>query len=370
MRKYMLLPTFFFVMTFISCEKMDYLFGDGYHSVNKEPITFESVEYIAVFGDIQYYMDNDRNANTYKGTIDWIKAQSDQGVQFDCILHTGDITNYGTTTSYQRYYDKTHGLAGIIPYYSLIGDHDYKKYTITSRDSTFFSEYNDFEANRQHRIAMYKDGYLENSIYETIVNGQKIFLVCLEIGPRPDVVSWANNFIHENPGTPCILMTHEYLEAGGGRRTENLKMASRMKKGTYTTPDEIWEKLIAPNDNVIAVLCGHVGGLYAVTKENNNFGHEVVQIQHNIQGPDYRDGNWLMLWSFPELSDSASVSIMNCRNGQYYENNQALFKFRYRDENRFRKVDQSRLAHNPMRAPIDTTIIYNPQKGILKQDNK
>lgn len=350
------------------CQTLEELFGDDSFEIDKRPIASESVEYIAVFGDIQYYTDNDNMANVYHGTIDWIEAQKKQGVQFDCILHTGDITNYGDSAAYQRYYNKTFNIANEIPYYSLIGDHDYKKFMISSRDSTLFSTYNDFEANRSHRIAMYKNGHFENSIYETIINGQKLYFVCLEIGPRPDVVVWANRFIRENTQIPCIVMTHEYLEAGGGRRTENLKMEARMKKGTYTTPNEIWAQIIAPNDNVIAVLCGHVGGLYAVTKENNNYGHEVVQMQHNIQGSNYRHENWLMLWSFPEASDSASVSIMNCRNGQYFENKNALFKFRYKDANRFKNEVNSRSVQNLIGRPIDTGIVYNPYKGIVKKE--
>ena len=82
----------------------------------------------------------------------------------------------------------------------------------------------------------------------------------------------------------------------------------------------------------MCVLCGHVGGLYALTIDTNDFGHDVPQIHHNIQSPDYRYDNWLMLWEFPAESDSVNVSIYNTRTGKYYNNHDVLFKFRYREE--------------------------------------
>lgn len=68
-----------------------------------------------------------------------------------------------------------------------------------------------------------------------------------------------------------------------------------------------------------------------MTFEKNQFGRDVPQIQHNIQSPDYRYDNWLMLWEFPAESDSAKVFIYNTKTSQYYNNQKCLFKFKYRD---------------------------------------
>ena len=126
-------------------------------------------------------------------------------------------------------------------------------------------------------------------------------------------------------------MNHEYLEAGGGRRTEGLKCAARLRKcSTFLTPEQVWDSLVKVNDNILCVLCGHVGGLYAITVDTNDYGREIPQIQHNIQSFDYRYDNWLMLWEFPAESDSAKVFIYNTRTGQYYNNQNCLFKFKYR----------------------------------------
>ena len=152
----------------------------------------------------------------------------------------------------------------------------------------------------------------------------------MEFGPRKDVVTWADAYVKAHPDHLFILMNHEYLEMGGGRRTTGLKCKARLRNTTYTTPEQLWKKLIKCNDNIRIVLCGHVGGLYALTLEENDFGREIPQIQHNIQGADYRYDNWLMLWAFPMESDSASVCIYNTKTEKYFDNQRTLFKFNYK----------------------------------------
>ena len=156
-------------------------------------------------------------------------------------------------------------------------------------------------------------------------------IILLEFGPRVEVVEWAKQWVSSHPETRYILMNHEYLEKGEGRRTMGLKCKSQFQNTNYVTPDELWNELIKCNDNIRVVLCGHVGELYALTVDINDFGREIPQIQHNIQSPEYRYDNWLMLWEFPAESDSANVFIYNTQTGQYYDDKKSLFKFRYKD---------------------------------------
>lgn len=299
---------------------------------NDIEVPMEETEYIAIFGDIQYYT-NSVYIPIYQHTVDWILEQSRKGKRINCVLHTGDITQSNNINQWDCFHRATRELATHIPYFSMIGDHDYKwdGALINSRDSTHFNEYLDFPLTRSKVVAYYEEGKMENVIIENQVHGQRYDLLLLEFGPREEVVAWADSYVKEHSDHHFILMNHEYLEEGGDRRTKALKCARRLRNTTYTTPEQLWKNLVKCNDNILCVLCGHVGGLYALTVDLNDFGREVPQIQHNIQGSAYRYDNWLMLWEFPAYSDSANVKIYNTMTGQYFNDKEILFKFKYRD---------------------------------------
>lgn len=292
----------------------------------------EDTEYIAIFGDIQY-LTNSANISTYQHSVDWILNQARTGTRISCVLHTGDITQSNNIAQWNYFYDATKELAMEVPYFSMIGDHDYKwdGVLINSRDSTHFNEYLDFPLTCSKVVAYYEEGKMENVVIENQIHGQRFNFLILEFGPREEVVAWADSYVKAHPGQRFILMNHEYLEKGGGRRTNGLKCSARLRNTTYTTPEQLWNNLIKCNDNILCVLCGHVGSLYALTIDTNDFGREVPQIQHNIQGTAYRYDNWLMLWEFPANSDSVNVKIYNTMTGQYFNNQEILFRFKYRD---------------------------------------
>ena len=300
---------------------------------SKEPIILPSspeIEYIAVFGDIQYLTEMDNRVKYYSESINWIKFQNEVGVPFKCVLQTGDITQSNSPAQYERFWNATKDLASIIPYYAIIGDHDYAwKPKIESRDSTLFSNYLCFPNTLNHIVDSFEDGRLENVIYFNEVFGERIDIIAIEFGPRDEVLDWVDSHVNNHPDRKYVLMTHEYLEAGGGRRVDDLKSVMRLKNTTFNTPEQIWNKIVKCNNNIMCVLCGHVGGLFAVSFEVNDFGREVPQIQHNIQSPEYRFDSWLMLWQFPKLSDSANVFIINTDSGKFYQDG-VLFTFQYK----------------------------------------
>lgn len=294
----------------------------------------DSSEYIAIFGDIQYYT-YPAYFYLYQHSCDWILYQKHAGMKINDVLLVGDVTNKNEVYQWEYFRNATRELANEIPYISVTGDHDYTwdGNTIYDRNSTHFSEYLSFPLTKQKVVAWFEEGHMENIIVENYIHGIPIYFLALEFGPRKEVVSWANEFVKNHPDIYFILINHEYLEAGGGRRTEGLKCVLRLKKNTnttYTTPTQLWNQLIKNNDNILCVLCGHVSSLYAYTPEENDFGREVPQIQHNIQGSAYRYDNWLMLWEFPLKSDTVNVSIINTNTLKYFNNSSTLFKFKYR----------------------------------------
>ncbi len=286
-------------------------------------------EYIAIFGDIQYYT-NPTYIQLYKNSVDWIYRQKQLGIHINCVLHTGDVTQGNSINSWQLFYDNTLELASVIPFITMIGDHDYTwdDARINDRLSTHFNDFVSFPLTVNKVVAWFEEGRMENIVVENTIHGQRIDFLILEFGPRVEVVEWADKYVKSHPDVKFIMLNHEYLEAGGGRRTTGLKCERRIRNSSYTTPEQLWEKLIKCNDNIRCVLCGHVGGLYAYTEDINDFGRIIPQIQHNIQGPKYRYDNWLMLWEIPANEDIVKVSVYNTQSGMYFDDKRVLFDFK------------------------------------------
>lgn len=298
----------------------------------------DSSEYIAVFGDIQYYTINGNNISLYQHSCNWILTQKHVGMNINSVLLVGDVTHHNLEAEWNHFKNATQDLAQEIPYISAIGDHDYTwsdedGHTITDRNDTEFSKYLSFPLTKQKVVSWFEKGHMENIVVENYIHGLPIYLLVLEFGPRREVVEWANKYVKSHTDVHFILITHEYLKKGGERINKEGKCDMRFRSNTSTTymrPEELWNKLIKCNDNILCVLCGHCIGLYYNTLEKNNFGREVPQIQHNIQGPDYRYDNWLMLWEFPKGSDTANVSIINTKSMKYFNDKPVLFKFKYK----------------------------------------
>lgn len=287
---------------------------------------------MAILGDIQYTT-NASHIEVYRGTLDWIDKKVQEGWNFKCIVQTGDITQNNDLSQWKCFLTATTPLACKIPYFSMIGDHDYTwedGIHITDHNSTHFNDYIRFQMSSNKVVARFEEKKMENIVVENTIYGQRWDLLILEFGPRKEVVEWANGYVKDHPNHNFILLNHEYLEKGGGRRVSDLK-CHRLLNTSYVEPNELWNDLIKCNDNIRLVLCGHVGGLYALTVDTNDFGRAVPQIQHNIQSPEYRHDNWVMLWDFPVDKDSVNVSIYNTKTEKYYNNQEILFKFRYRD---------------------------------------
>lgn len=291
--------------------------------------------YIAVFGDIQYTTANAKHIKVYKHSVDWILNKTDDGYHFNCILHTGDITMSNRPHQWSFFTNATKSVVKDIPVLTMTGDHDYtwddSTHVILSRDSTFINDYLQFPVVTDKIVAWFEKGHMENIVVENTIHGQRLDFLILEFGPRKAVVEWADAYVKAHPDHHFILMNHEYLEKGGGLRTANLKCALRLTNKDYVTPEQLWNNLIKCNDNIRVVLCGHVGGMYALNVTPNDYGRDIYQIQHNIQQKNNRYDNWLMLWEFPAKSDWANVFIYNTKTEKYYDGKRVLFQFKYRD---------------------------------------
>lgn len=112
--------------------------------------------------------------------------------------------------------------------------------------------------------------------------GQDYLVLALPWRAPDNVLDWAQGVIDKNPELPVIVTTHEILQIDG--------------EGQVSYSEEygqhLWDKLIAPNDQIFLTIAGHNHGAgYRVDK--NNAGHDVVSILQDYQMA-YQGGNGLL----------------------------------------------------------------------------
>lgn len=284
-------------------------------------------KYIAVFGDMQCYFDSQSTIPYYQGALDWITNHADR-IAF--CLHTGDITNNNYVSQWERFYNATEQYTSIVPFYSCIGNHDYRCNAPNPwchRDSTRFNEYIGFPSTISHIVSFYEAGKYENVIVrEHFLDGDVVNLILLELEPRMTVVGWADDYVKSHMDERFILVTHRYMSANA-RRYKNLAcMTDTLSKpGQY-----VWEKLVYGNDNIRCVLCGHVGSRSRILYSTNSNERIVPQIEFNIQHEPHGGNGLIQLWEFPKDDDNVYVRTFNAYQHEYFTDSITEFQFKYR----------------------------------------
>ena len=182
------------------------------------------------------------------------------------VLHTGDMMNWDTP-DHSQYAVARSAMGKLdaagIPWIPAIGNHDtaavcpggsacpnQSAHDNLRRTGTF-NQY--FPLSRFSWVdGTFEGGKIDNT-WSTFAAGSQDWLVLnLELWPRPAVISWARDVIASRPSHNVIIVTHSYLNGGGGIEQGN---------GGYgdTSPQYMYDNLVAPYSNVKFVFSGHVG---------------------------------------------------------------------------------------------------------------
>ena len=99
---------------------------------------------------------------------------------------------------------------------------------------------------------------------------------------------------------------------------------------SYTTPEQVWNTLVKPNDNIICVLCGH-NGFFATLFSENDSGRQVPQILFNLQYQENGGNGYVQLWEFPSQNDSVRIGVYDTINRKWCmpDSTSVAFKFCY-----------------------------------------
>jgi 3',5'-cyclic AMP phosphodiesterase CpdA len=180
------------------------------------------------------------------------------------VLHTGDIVDSDIDLQWQVAHQSLSLLSGIVPYLVTTGNHDLTPPQRTSHIGQYIqtASLDAFDLE----TAAYEPSRVDNSYAVVPIGGREWLVVGLEFGPRDRVVEWASDVLEAHAELPAIVFTHAYLYSDG-QRYDRLRMPPQPyhPDGYGQTPDEgindgedLWQKLIAPHENVRLVLSGHV----------------------------------------------------------------------------------------------------------------
>jgi hypothetical protein len=225
----------------------------------------ESSFTVVVLPDTQYYAA--AHPEILEAQVRWIaKRRAADRIAF--VVHEGDIVDADEPRQWETAARSLHELDGVVPYVLSAGNHDYRRRGAQISRETAINEYFPaaWFAQTSWFMGTFEPGHIENSFEIVAAPGGTWLILSLEFGPRDAVLSWADQIARRYGATPAILVTHAYLDSDGARydhvaRPDQMWNPHRYlgdgRAGDVNDGEEIWRKLVSPNDNIRFVLCGH-----------------------------------------------------------------------------------------------------------------
>lgn len=270
---------------------------------------------MAVVGDPQVLSwDSNKYATSSKESVQttfrWVRDNVEsKNMQF--VFNMGDTvdTIKSPATTWEFGSAAVKQLDGVVPYSMVRGNHDsiadynqyysyaeYKDSLAGSYDENMLNTYQKFQVGDIKYLVLNLDFGVgaSSTYYEVDADNDRIMS---DGSGNPDkVLEWANNVVKANPGYNVILTTHGYTGSDGTRLQHNLNATtgaptniSPSKEGYQRaySGEDIYEKLVKGNSNIVLVLSGHTGAEQikqrTVTRAD---GSKVVEMLVNPQTTD------------------------------------------------------------------------------------
>lgn len=283
-------------------------YADALFIEGPPPLPVKGAFTLVALPDTQNY--RGAHAAGFSAQTAWIAAQKTTR-NIAAVLHLGDITNDNLPEQWENAVRSMKLLDDQVPYFMVPGNHDYGKGGGTMDRTSLFSTY--FPAAGFRQRPTFGGCYdrepdrVENSYHLFAAEGRKFIVLCLEFGPRKDVLRWANEVVSRHPDRDAILVTHAYAYSDNTRYDfKKFGKKQNWNPHTYgvaaashddvTDGQELWELLVSKHSNFIFTINGHVlnDGLGRLATRDPA-GREIHQLLVNFQmKPNGGDG-WLRL---------------------------------------------------------------------------
>jgi hypothetical protein len=304
---------------------------------------------IVVLPDTQYY--SLYYPQIFMSQTKWIKGNRDS-MNIVGVVHEGDITHRNSEKEWVTAREALTILDGVVPYYLAIGNHDMgPDGRAQNRDTGMFTKY--FPVSHFERKPWY-GGHLkgknddafyflkkwwyglpskagnENAFYFLTAGGMKFLLLCLEFGPRNEVLDWANKVASEHEEHRTIVVTHCYMNFDNTRVGKDDKSNPHKYGCGGNDGEQIWEKFVRKHENIFLVLSGHIlgDGLGRLTSSGDHR-NKVHQILANYQMKEYGGNGWLRTMKFIPKENKILVGTYSPVLNQYATDDQNQFELDY-----------------------------------------
>jgi hypothetical protein len=220
-------------------------------------------------------------ASMTKWTVDNAK---DMNIRY--MIHTGDFVNHSDVPEeWENAESALAVLNGTIPYLTVAGNHD------TGGDGQDYSAYLDFVALEDFKSLPTFGGFYKNGQgrYDLLdIGGYPVILMSMGCNVDDDAIDWMNGMLKTYSDRPAILCAHGYIDVNGDLTSD----------GT-----DLYEKVVATNNNVKLVLCGHRHGVGRFTAEFDDNGdgrtdRTVYEILSNYQDEPQAGSGYLNILTF------------------------------------------------------------------------
>lgn len=247
---------------FIEYEANEDTIRDGFVTFKAEEYVYSSESDTMIWiSDTQYYTAYEDILCEYEADLDYYTELYQKG-EAGFLLHTGDVADDYLQAEKARaqmkaaseLHKKLDDLG--IPYGIVDGNHDAGQ---EHADSKYFVE--QFGSARFEGTSWFYGSLDDNTHHYDLVtlHGQDFLLLWLGYGVEatPEVLAWANMVLDKYPDRNAIILTHAYLD------TDNDWVLNYDDVTAYnhSRAPEIWENLVVPHGNVVAVFCGHTPGV-------------------------------------------------------------------------------------------------------------
>lgn len=247
----------------------------------------EEVFSIIALPDTQNYTSISSPTDIFEQQTQWI-VDNVVTENIKAVTHLGDIVNSPWSASqWLRATTAMDLLNGVVAYGTCPGNHD-----IASGNTDYLQR---FGPNAPRWINP-ADGQLYDwyrgasptgySDYQVIhVDGRDWMLLHMDIDARDQDIAWAQGVLDAHPTTLTILSTHNYLAETGGGGASGSHTGERGRVPVLwvggadrNTPEQVFQKLVYPNNQIFMVICGHNFAIYNLEETNarGNVVHEVL----------------------------------------------------------------------------------------------
>lgn len=241
----------------------------------------------------------------------WIIDQKDEkNIQF--VAGLGDITDASEDYEWEAAMAAIHKMDGILPYSLIRGNHD-ELYMYAQ------NVYNDSYISQLE--GMHEDNVFNT--YQTVEIGTlKYLFLALDHGPTNEALDWACEVVEDHPDHNVIITTHGYINGSGELLTPETSTIPPTKTKGFNDGPVIWERLVKKYENIVMVVCGHIGTRPEIVsyEATGDHGNKIAQVLVNPQRVDEHQNAAGLVALFHFSPDGTQVQVENystCRNTHY-----------------------------------------------------